>query len=253
MLAFRWVVALVFVVGVAGCGSDSNAVMPDVTGKRLDVAQSDIKRAGFDDDVEVLGGGAFGVVDESNWEVCEQVPASGATVTTKPRLTVERKCEDDASEEPSETASAEPLPTESEAPVPEEPAEPAILTSRNNAEFAKVLKVSDGCDSPVGRFASKYAGKTIQFNGSIADLAPHGDYDTRFDILVYPGDKGPESTVGPAFKFEDENLVSDMNFTGKGVPEYIRAGDRYQFVAKVGEYRAQQCILFLEPVETKTR
>ncbi len=39
--------------------------MPDVTGKKLDVAQSDIKQAGFENKVEVLGGGAFGVVKES--------------------------------------------------------------------------------------------------------------------------------------------------------------------------------------------
>lgn len=34
----------------------------------------------------------FGVVDESNWEVCEQLPGAGSTVTDAPRLTVDRSC-----------------------------------------------------------------------------------------------------------------------------------------------------------------
>ena len=69
--------------------------MPDVVGKRLDVALSDVERAGFSDEVEVLGGGFFGVVDESNWKVCEQSPAAGELVSA-PRLTVDRTCDDDA-------------------------------------------------------------------------------------------------------------------------------------------------------------
>jgi len=68
--------------------------MPDVTGARLDVAKSDIKRAGYDKDVEVVGGGAFGVVQESNWLVCEQLPASGQAVVDAPRLSVDRSCGD---------------------------------------------------------------------------------------------------------------------------------------------------------------
>jgi hypothetical protein len=97
------------VVGLSGCGSDKDSAMPAVTGKKLDVAKSDIKRAGFKDDVEVLGGGTFGVVKESNWEVCEQTPAAGEPLTKPPRLEVERDCnKDDVS--PSEEPSAEPTP-----------------------------------------------------------------------------------------------------------------------------------------------
>ncbi len=49
--------------------------MPDLTAKRLDIALSDLDRAGYGDEPEVLGGGMFGVVDESNWTVCDQAPA----------------------------------------------------------------------------------------------------------------------------------------------------------------------------------
>ncbi len=68
--------------------------MPDVVGKQLDVAISDVKRAGFGDDVEVLGGGIFGVIDESNWMVCTQEPEPGAVVSSTPRFTVDRSCDE---------------------------------------------------------------------------------------------------------------------------------------------------------------
>jgi len=101
MRALRFVVACLIVLGLTGCGSDQPAtIMPDVTGQRLDVALSDIERAGFKSDVEVLGGGMFGVIDESNWEVCDQSPTSGTVVTDAPRLTVDRSCGDTAEESP---------------------------------------------------------------------------------------------------------------------------------------------------------
>lgn len=84
------------------------------TGKRLDVAKSDIKRAGFEDKAEVLGGGTFGVLDESNWEVCEQAPAAGKPLTEAPRLTIERDCNKDdvkPSEEPSPEGTVSPTPS----------------------------------------------------------------------------------------------------------------------------------------------
>ncbi|MEI6621736.1 MAG: DUF2510 domain-containing protein [Actinomycetes bacterium] len=66
--------------------------MPAVAGQRLDVAQSDLKAAGVNlTDVEVVGGGTFGVVDESNWMVCSQRPAAGAPIA-QVRLVVDRTC-----------------------------------------------------------------------------------------------------------------------------------------------------------------
>ena len=50
-------------------------LVPDLVGERLDVALDRIARAGFDSDVE--GGGLFGILQESNWEVTEQDPQAG--------------------------------------------------------------------------------------------------------------------------------------------------------------------------------
>ena len=112
MKVFGWIAAFLL-LGLTGCGSDEAAVMPDVTGLQLDVALSDIERAGFTDEVDVLGGGMFGVVDESNWVVCEQEPGAGQSLNTAPRLTVDRSCGTDDSEaseppadEPTEDAEA---------------------------------------------------------------------------------------------------------------------------------------------------
>jgi beta-lactam-binding protein with PASTA domain len=109
MHALRCLIVLyVLVLGLAACGTDEDAVMPDVAGKRLDVALSDIKHAGYEDAPEVISDAMFGVLDESNWVVCEQEPAPGEALEETPRLTVDRSCPDDEpdsaqkqSEEPS--------------------------------------------------------------------------------------------------------------------------------------------------------
>ncbi len=250
MCALRLAVVAVMLLGFAGCGSDKNSVMPDVTGKKLDVAKSAIKDAGFEDEVKVDGGGTFGIVKESNWEVCDQSPAAGEAVSGAPRLKVDRSCHDDAA--PSETP--KPTETTSEPPEPDptstsEPDADPVVTKNNSEAFAAILGVSDPCDESVGSFAAENGGRTIEFAGSIQNMANHGDAKTRYDILVSPGNKG---NVGPNFKFEDVN-VFDLKLTGTKIPDSVGQGDRFRFVAQVVEYNPDQCLLFLAPVSTKVR
>lgn len=106
---------------LSGCSSESEpTVMPDVMGRTLDVAKSDIERAGYTRRVEVLGGGMFGVLDESNWEVCEQLPAAGSVVDVEPRLTVDRSCAGDESEPSADESGPSTEPTVEETPEPED-------------------------------------------------------------------------------------------------------------------------------------
>lgn len=101
----RWIYKLGVVVCLgllACCGSSSSseapAVMPDVVGARLDVAKSDLAVAGVDEDnIEVVGGGMFGVVVESNWTVCEQSPSAGEPASDV-RVVVDRECPGDDGE-----------------------------------------------------------------------------------------------------------------------------------------------------------
>ncbi|WP_105970744.1 DUF4839 domain-containing protein [Streptomyces geranii] len=145
----------------------------------------------------------------------------------------------------SEKSSATPTPTAAESAAAE------VITPQDNPEFAALLK-ADSCDDANLDFATRHAGRTIAFNGSIVNMAPHGDYDTRYDFILGPGDNGPNTTVGPAFKYEDVSIV-DLRLTGKKIPATADAGDRFRFVAEVGEFNADQCLFFLDPVSTETR
>lgn len=90
------VVALLAVLTlVCGCGGEGDTKLtPAVEGKRLDVAQSDFLKFGVSiTEIEVIGGGALGVIDESNWTVCEQDPDAGELLEGQVRLTVDRTCE----------------------------------------------------------------------------------------------------------------------------------------------------------------
>jgi hypothetical protein len=129
------------------------------------------------------------------------------------------------------------------------PTNEQVLTTDNSVQLASLLKVSDYCDETIAPVADELGGRTIGFDGSIVNLTNHGDYDTRYDILVAPGAKGRESTVGPAFKFEDVS-VSDLNLTGAKNGDSVGEGDRFRFVARVVKYNPTQCLLLLAPVST---
>lgn len=121
---------------LTACGEDEPVVMPAVVSMRLDVALSDIERAGFKDEVEVIGGGMFGVVDESNWVVCGQEPATSEEVSGAPRLTVDRSCdgEDPAAGHDNADTASEPTPAASPAPTkkPKPTKKPAANTGAGN-------------------------------------------------------------------------------------------------------------------------
>ena len=218
--------------------------MPGVVGEKLDVAFGDIKDAGFDDDVDVDGGGALGIIDESNWQVCAQTPAAGEPMTDAPKLTVDRSCGGDGEEDESPT-------TTTETPETTTTAAPANLTAANNPELAALL-AGDECGDSIAQFASKYRGRTIEFDGNIGAMQPHEDYDTRYDILVLAGDFNPETSHGPNFQFRDVNTTSDMHWTGDTTGT-IGPGTNLHVVAEVGDFDADHCLFLLEPVSTQVR
>ena len=242
--------AIILAVDVSGCGGHEAKAMPDVTGKRLDVAKKDIKSAGIDESVKVDGGGIFGVIDDSNWIVCSQSPAAGKPVSAKPEVKVDRSCEDDtAAASPSTTATQS---AETPAATPTESAVPDVITAENTPTFSRLLKVGDSCDGSIAKFAKQYQGDKIQFAGSVVNIAPHGSYKTRYDYLLGPGDKGPNTVLGPAFKYENVNYY-DFNVTGKKQPDSLNVGDKFLFTATVDHFNAAQCLFFLTPDETRAR
>lgn len=258
MRALRAAAALIVVLSLFGCGENKLPVMPTVVGQKLDVALSDVKRAGFSNDVEVLGGGVLGIIDKSNWTVCEQEPAGGQAIANTPRLKVDRTCGNTTPSAstpsrvpaaPSSTATTLATPPASTQAAPS--ARP-VLTVKNNADFAAVSVLGDYCGAPVAEFARKYAGRTIQFDGSIGALNNHGSYKTRYDILLSFGDDGM-GTKGPYFLFRDINITSDLKLAGANIPDSVRMGDNLRITATVEEYEAKSCLFLLKPVSTQYR
>lgn len=262
--------ACAVLVLLAGCGSAHRVVMPDVRGKKLDVAERDIKDAGIDAKVSVDGGGLFGVIVKSNWTVCRQSPAAGRSATGAPRLTVARSCGGSAAASPTASASASPSviasasasasasvsvsasasASVSASPVPTQPSAPATLTAANSAEFAAVLADPTGdCDSRTKAFAEKYADKTIEFNGRVANMMLHGNDQYLWDILIASG------KFGPAFKFDAVNIQPGWN-GGANLPansKPLQQGDKIHVVAKVGDFDGKACLFHLDPVSTSIR
>jgi hypothetical protein len=241
MKTLRVAAGFALLLGLTGCGGSdedtaAKTVMPDVKGRQLDVALNDIKSAGFEDEVDVTGGGTFGIVDESNWKVCDQAPAAGQALKGAPRLTVDRSCGEGATE--STTLS--------------EPEAEEILTAANNGDLAALLAERDDCSDTIERFASTYRGRTIQFDGNIAAMSKHGDTDSRYDILVRPGDFSDSSAIGPNFQFRDVN-ISDLHLAGSNRPDSVGQGDNLHVTAEVENHDSGSCLFLLDPVSTEVR
>jgi hypothetical protein len=74
----------------APAATEDASAMPNLIGRRLDVAEAKLGALGIGY-VEV-GGGTFGIVVRSNWTVCETDPSAGAAVTGAVSLIVDREC-----------------------------------------------------------------------------------------------------------------------------------------------------------------
>lgn len=127
-----------------------------------------------------------------------------------------------------------------------------ILTIENCDDLKALLALKDPFDPFVKEFVTKYKGRTIEFDGSIAYMSNHGNYNTRYDILIYAGDYSETSVSGPNFQFVDVNMF-DLNFVGDNIPDYIGAGDKIHVVAKVGKYNENSGLFELKPIETEIR
>jgi hypothetical protein len=139
------------------------------------------------------------------------------------------------------------------AAAPTQPTAEETLTAENNPELAALLALTDPGAASVGEFAATYRGRTIEFDGNIGAMNHHGDYRTRYDILVGAGDFSETSSSGPNFQFKDVNIVSDLRLTGSDIPDAIGVGDNLHVVARVGDYNSTQELFFLEPVSTEVR
>jgi hypothetical protein len=163
--------------------------------------------------------------------------AGGGSVTATPAADVRTS-------EPTATPTIEPVVVETESA-------PKILTRKNNEDLAALLKDSHPAVESAEQFAAEYEGRTIRFVATITDLALHGDYDTRYDILLIADGPHQAPEAGPYFKFEDVNTVYDLHYISEDVPDSIGLGDRVRITAKVDRYDSLQSMFFLEPESTE--
>jgi len=80
----------------------------------------------------------------------------------------------------------------------------------------------------------------------------HGNYKTRYDILVSAGDDSESSAIGPAFQFQDVGIF-ELHLTGSNIPDHVGKGDNLHIVAQVEDFNSTQCLFFLKPVSTEVR
>lgn len=179
---------------------------------------------------------------------------SGNSTETPSQASKKKKEEKKADSEPSQKKETE-KPEAEDASSPEqtdEATQPAsdqdtVLTTANCPDLATLL--SSG-DMDASWFVSKYAGKTIEFDGNIAYLAPHANYTTRWDVLINAGDYDPNHALGPEMQYENVNTI-DMGFDDS--LDEIRTGTNVHIKAIVKDYNASTCLLHLEPVSMSAR
>jgi len=95
-------------------------------------------------------------------------------------------------------------------------------------------------------------GRTIEFDGNIAYMSFHENYDTRYDFLIYAGDYSEDSANGsPAMQIKDVNFY-DLHLTGDNVPEAIGTGDNLHIIAKVDDF-INDYLIILKPISSEIR
>ena len=125
-----------------------------------------------------------------------------------------------------------------------------ILNVDNCPELSEVLSAEE-FDPAIKEFATKYKGRTIEFDGHTAYVSHHKDYDTRFDYLIYTGDYNSKSK-GPSFQLQNVNYY-DLNLIGDNVPDTFDVGLNIHIVAKIDTYDEDSGLFQLKPVSISIR
>jgi uncharacterized lipoprotein YehR (DUF1307 family) len=126
------------------------------------------------------------------------------------------------------------------------------LTVDNCKELAEILSTKDESSPLFKEFAQKYAGRTIEFDGNTAYVSKHGNYETRFDYLIFAGDYSTTTFSGPEFQFRNVNYY-DLHLTGDNIPDPFGVGLNIRIIATVVEYDENPGLILLKPVSIKMR
>jgi hypothetical protein len=120
-------------------------------------------------------------------------------------------------------------------------------------DLARILRATDTSGRLVAYLAGQYAGQNIQFDGRIAAINNHEDYETRYDILIGARDCDESDGGGPNLQFRDVKVVSALGLTGPGILDTLSVPDSRRVTAVVEEFEERFCLLLLDPVSTEVR
>ena len=122
------------------------------------------------------------------------------------------------------------------------------LTVENCPELAAMLTNKAEIDESYSSFATRYRGRTIEFDGRIDACARHEDYNTRFDYLVSAGDYDPNHQIGPAFQFKNVSYY-DLHTN----LDRVSVGLNVHIVAVVKSFDRTRGLFYLDPVSVIKR
>lgn len=152
----------------------------------------------------------------------------------------------------------EPAPSEEPEPEPTSSEEPdAVITAESDSEFAALLGLGDNCHDSIAAFVEQHRGETIAFDGNVSHMTNHGDFNSRYDILIGAGEYSETSNSGPTFQFRDVNTTFDLHWNGED-PGTVGTGDNLRVTAEVvGDVYPEpgnwNCLFYLDPVATEAR
>lgn len=153
--------------------------------------------------------------------------------------------ESDAEQEYDENVEEEITPTTDE--VEQDNVDNEILTIQNCPDLEALLTMKGDLNDASTAFAEKYKGRTIEFEGCIAYLTNHADYNTRYDILLYGGDYDENSLLGPSFQFKDVG-VSNLGLSGLYLPDFVKTGSNISITAIIRDFDNSTWLFELKPV-----
>src|SRR5450631_721265 len=106
---------------VSGCGNQPN-VPNDLVGKQLDTAESELDAQGITYTETDASNSTFGIIEKSNWTVCQTKPAAGQSVSGDVELIAKHHSCTDSTPIPIPSDTALPLSTAASAPTAPPPA-----------------------------------------------------------------------------------------------------------------------------------
>lgn len=121
----------------------------------------------------------------------------------------------------------------------------SIITPEKNEDFRALLQQNS---TNAEWFADAYEGETVEFDCYVGSIMNHGDYKTRYDVLLLAGDYGASPSLGPNFKLENISVI------GLGLSNsYLSNGDNVRVTAIVENYDPNQDVLVLDPISMTNR